>query len=223
MLISHWMTKDVITVTPETSMMKASKLLKTHSIRRLPVVDEAGCILGIVSDRDIKEASPSKATTLDIHELYYLLAEIKVRDIMTRDPVSLHPGDTVEHAAMLMIEKNFGGLPVVDDDSKVVGIMTYSDVFKVLITITGIRYGGVQFAFELPNRPDGLDAVLEDITGHNVRIASILTFFPDENSEMRRVYIRILPTDREAENAVVDDIKSKYNLIYWARDTKPQH
>ena len=222
MLISHWMTKDVITVTPDTSMMKASKLLKTHSIRRLPVVDEGGRILGIVSDRDIKEASPSKATTLDVHELYYLLAEIKIRDIMTRNPVALHPGDTVEHAAMLMIEKNFGGLPVVDDDAKVVGIMTYSDVFKVLITITGIRHGGVQFAFELPNRPGGLDTVLENITGHNVRIASILTFLSDEDSETRRVYIRILPTDREAENAVVEDIKNKYNLLYWARDTKPQ-
>ena len=82
MLIREWMTKDVITVTPDTSMLKASKLMKDHNIRRLPVLDGKH-VVGIVSDRDIRAASPSKATTLDMHELYYLLSEVKVKDIMT--------------------------------------------------------------------------------------------------------------------------------------------
>ena len=89
MLISDWMTRDVITITPDRSMMKASKLMKDHNINRLPVVNEAGILVGIVTDRDIKEASPSKATTLDMHELYYLLSEIKAKDIMAKPPLTI--------------------------------------------------------------------------------------------------------------------------------------
>ena len=92
MLIREWMTKDVITVTPDTSMLKASKLMKDHNIRRLPVLDGKH-VVGIVSDRDIRAASPSKATTLDMHELYYLLSEVKVKDIMTSDPVTVYDTD----------------------------------------------------------------------------------------------------------------------------------
>ena len=99
MLIREWMTKDVITVTPDTSMLKASKLMKDHNIRRLPVLDGKH-VVGIVSDRDIRAASPSKATTLDMHELYYLLSEVKVKDIMTSDPVTVYDTDAVDAAAL---------------------------------------------------------------------------------------------------------------------------
>ena len=99
MLIREWMTKDVITVTPDTSMLKASKLMKDHNIRRLPVLDGKH-VVGIVSDRDIRAASPSKATTLDMHELYYLLSEVKVKDIMTSDPVTVYDTDAVDAATL---------------------------------------------------------------------------------------------------------------------------
>jgi acetoin utilization protein AcuB len=95
MLLKNWMTREIITVTPETSMMKASKILKDQNIHRLPVVEENGKLVGIVSDRDIKDASPSKATTLDVHELYYLLSEIKIKDIMTRNPHTINEEATV--------------------------------------------------------------------------------------------------------------------------------
>ena len=85
MLIREWMTKDVITVTPDTSMLKASKLMKDHNIRRLPVLDGKH-VVGIVSDRDIRAASPSKGTTVDMQELYYLLSEGEGMDIVTRVP-----------------------------------------------------------------------------------------------------------------------------------------
>ena len=121
MRVKTWMTKNVITVSPDESMMKASKLMKDHEIRRLPVVDEQGRLIGIISDRDVKEASPSKATTLDVHELYYLLSEIKVKDIMTKTAIALHVEETVEKAAVVMHDRRVGGLPVVDDANKVVG------------------------------------------------------------------------------------------------------
>ncbi|HEU6438375.1 MAG TPA: CBS domain-containing protein [Nitratidesulfovibrio sp.] len=218
MLIREWMTKDVITVTPDTSMMKASKLLKENRIRRLPVVDAEGRLIGIISDRDIKEASPSKATTLDMHELYYLLSEIKVKDIMTRDPFTVRADDTVETVALRMIEKRIGGLPVIDDSGKLVGIISDSDVFKVLITITGVRHGGVQFAFELENTPGTLKPIVDTLREHNARIISILTSMDDTGGPTRRVYIRILPMDRAEENRIIEAVKSRFSLMYWARD-----
>jgi len=218
MLIREWMTKDVITVTPDTSMMKASKILKENRIRRLPVVDAEGRLIGIISDRDIKEASPSKATTLDMHELYYLLSEIKVKDIMTRDPFTVRADDTVETVALNMIEKRIGGLPVIDDGGKLVGIISDSDVFKVLITITGVRHGGVQFAFELENTPGTLKPIVDTLREHNARIISILTSMDDSTGPTRRVYIRILPMDRAEENRIIEAVKGRFPLMYWARD-----
>ena len=103
MLVKDWMTKDPVTITDETSMMKAIHLMKERRFRRLPVIRE-GKLVGMVTDRDLKEASPSKATTLDVHELYYLLAELHIKEIMTQNPLAVSPDDTVEHAAQLMLE-----------------------------------------------------------------------------------------------------------------------
>lgn len=217
MLIREWMTRTVITVTPDTSMMKASKLMKENGIRRLPVIDGAGKIVGIISDRDLKEASPSKATTLDMHELYYLLSEIKVKDIMTRDPICVRPDDTVEKVALLMIEKRIGGMPVVDEEGKLIGIVTDSDIFKVLIAITGVRNGGVQFAFELENKPGTLKPIIDAMRELNASIDAILTSDATGSPDTRRVFIRIMPMDRAEENRVIDAIKDRFPVLYWAR------
>ncbi|GFK94625.1 Inosine-5'-monophosphate dehydrogenase [Fundidesulfovibrio magnetotacticus] len=218
MLIRDWMTKDVITVGPETSMMKASKLMRERKISRLPVVDDSGRLLGIVSDRDLKEASPSKATSLDMHELYYLLSEIKVKDIMTKTPLAVKPSETVEKAAVLMMNNNFGGLPVVDENLKVVGIITDSDVFKVLVEITGVTEGGVQLAFSLPNSPGKLKDVLDDLKGFGARIVSVLTSFTHADEGHRAVYIRIQDPDKSVLTEMVDALSQKYTLLYWVRD-----
>lgn len=140
MLIQNWMTTDVIAVTPETSLLKLSKLMRDNSIRRVPVVDEKGCLVGIISDRDVRDASPSKATTLDMYEMHYLLAELKAKDIMTPRPFTVKPTDTVENAAMLMLDNKFGGLPVVEENGRLAGIISDQDVSS-LVTITGVARG----------------------------------------------------------------------------------
>ncbi len=219
MLIREWMTRDVITVTPDTSMMKASKILKEKNIRRLPVVDESGKMVGIITDRDIKEASPSKATTLDVHELYYLLSEIKIKDIMTKNPFCVNESGTVEKAAVVMREKKVEGLPVVDDDDKVVGIITETDIFNVMIDITGVYQGGVQLGFKLPNTPGSLKDVLNDLRASKARIISILTSYDQGGPDTRHVYIRIADMDKSEENQLKKSLEEKYDLMFWVRDT----
>ena len=151
MLIKDWMAQNPVTITEDTSMIKAIHIMKERRFRRLPVVAQ-GKLVGMVTDRDLKEASPSKATTLDVHELYYLLAELQVQEIMSRNPVSVSQDDTVERAAQIMLEHTISGLPVVDATGKVVGIITQSDVFRAFMHITGMLQGGVQFALA-PGRP----------------------------------------------------------------------
>lgn len=215
MLISEWMTKDPLTATPETSVMKASKMMKENSIRRLPIVDDKGKLTGIVTDRDIRAASPSQATTLEVHELYYLLSELKLKSIMVKNPVSILATDTVERAALVMTEKRIGGLPVVDENNSVVGIISDMDVFKVLIAITGVQHGGVQFALRLPDSPGSLKTVLDDLKQHEARITSILSSYEGDE---RKVYIRIMPMDRAKEDQLIEDMKQRYQLSFWARD-----
>lgn len=218
MLVKDWMSKSPVTAKPATSIMKAAKLMKENGFGRLPVVDDDGKLVGIVSDRDIKEASPSKATTLDMHELYYLLSEIKVADIMTKTVISVSPDDTVEKAAVLMLRHSVGGMPVVDPTGTVVGVITDSDIFKVLVNITGVLSGGLQFAFELPNVSGSLKTVLDDLKTHDVRILSILTSYDEEKPETRTVYIRVHPLDDARSKAVIERLKSNHNLLYWAKD-----
>ena len=124
MLIKDWMSKSPVTAKPTTSIMKAAKLMKENGFGRLPVIDDDGRLVGIVSDRDIKEASPSKATTLDMHELYYLLSEIKVGDIMTKTVVSIGPDDTVEKAAVLMLRPEQLMATAVSDSERQTGTGT---------------------------------------------------------------------------------------------------
>jgi acetoin utilization protein AcuB len=214
MIVRDWMTKDVISVTPETSMMKASRLMKEKGIRRLPVVNETGVIVGILSDRDIKDASPSKATTLDMHELYYLLSELKVKDIMIRDPICAEETDSVEGVALLMQEKHFGGMPVVDKGRRVKGIITDSDIFKLLVSITGIRIGGVQIAFELQNAPGQVGPILETLHTYGVGVVSILTSQETEDSPTRIVYIRLRRMDPELQQKVLDDLTGRFPVLY---------
>lgn len=219
MLVANWMTKDVITITPERSMMKASKLMKDKGISRLPVVDEDGRILGIISDRDIKDASPSKATTLDMHELYYLLSEIKIQDIMTKKVVTIRDTETVEKSAVLMLEGNFGGLPVVNEDNKVVGIITDTDIFKVLVEISGIYEGGAQFCLRLSTAAGSLRPVLDFLKDNNARIMSIMTHNVPESEGFKNVYIRIRDMEKPEFKRLQQGLADKFEVLYWAIDS----
>ncbi len=218
MLIRNWMTSSVISVKEDASMLKVSKLMKEHGIKRVPVVDDENKLIGIVSDRDIKEASPSKATTLDIHELSYLLSELKIKDIMTKDPVAVSPMDTIEQVALIMLEKKLTGLPVVDWEHKLVGIITEADIFKIFTEISGVKLGGIQFALELSEEPGTLPPVLDLIRENGGRLISVLTGGYKNEGTMRDVYIRIRPMGEEEEKNLIEKVKANCKVVYWADD-----
>lgn len=213
MLVKDWMSQNPITITDETSMMKAIHLMKQNRFRRLPVLHE-NQLVGIVTDRDLKEASPSKATTLDVHELYYLLAELHVKDIMTRNPVTVSSEDTVEHAAQLMLENTISGLPVVDDKNHLVGILTQSDVFRAFMHITGIQQGGVQFALRLEDKPGLIKEVVDLLRARGARFVSLLTSYTSTREGFRDVYIRVKNLAPDAVKAAKDELAGRYEILY---------
>lgn len=213
MLVKDWMSQNPVTITDETSMMKAIHLMKQNRFRRLPVLHE-NQLVGIVTDRDLKEASPSKATTLDVHELYYLLAELHVKDIMTRNPVTVSSEDTVEHAAQLMLENTISGLPVVDGKDNLVGILTQSDVFRAFMHITGIQQGGVQFALRLEDKPGLIKEVVDLLRARGARFVSLLTSYTSTREGFRDVYIRVKHLAPDAVKAAKEELAGRYEILY---------
>lgn len=131
-MVSEWMSEPVITVSTATPVGMAHQLMKEYGIRRLPVV-ENDHLVGIVTIGDIREASPSDATTLSIWELNYLWAQLLVGRVMTQNPVTVKPTDLILDAAQLMLEKKVSGLPVVNNNNELLGIITESDIFRMLV------------------------------------------------------------------------------------------
>ena len=136
-LVRDWMSSDPVTIDPQTTLPEANRLMKECGIRRLPVVDN-GRLVGIVTLGDIREASPSNATSLSIYELNYLIARLTVGHIMTREPITIAPDSSIEAAARLMLEHKVSSLPVVDGN-KVVCIITESDIFRLLVNEGELR------------------------------------------------------------------------------------
>jgi acetoin utilization protein AcuB len=132
-LVRDWMTHSVITITPDASISSAHQIMKEHGIRRLPVLADNN-LVGIVTFGDVREASPSDATTLSIWELNYLWAQLIVDKIMTRNVLTVHPDTPILDAAELMLDQKVSGLPVVDTANRLVGMITESDIFRMLVT-----------------------------------------------------------------------------------------
>lgn len=132
-LVQEWMSTDVITITTETTLPEAHQIMTNEEIRRLPVVDKDGHLVGIVTIGDIRSAEPSPATSLSIWEMNYLLTNLKIEKIMTRNPKTIRADATIGEAARMMLEHRISGLPVVDADHRVVGVITESDIFTMVV------------------------------------------------------------------------------------------
>jgi acetoin utilization protein AcuB len=213
MLVKNWMSKKVITIDADDSMEDAMGLLKEHGIRRLPVMKK-GKLVGIVTDRDLKNASASDATTLEIHELLYLLTKVKVKDIMTKDPITVPPDYTVEETAQVLLESKISGAPVVDENGEVVGIITQSDLFRVLMSLTGIENGGIQFGLQVEDRAGSIKEVADFVRIYGGRMVSILTSYDDVPAGYRKVYIRMHSVDMEKIKELNDSLSEKALLLY---------
>jgi acetoin utilization protein AcuB len=213
MLVKNWMSTPAVTIDAHSSMQDAINLLKKHRISMLPVMDKKR-LVGIVTDRDLKKASPSDATTLDMHELLYLLSTVQVKDIMSPKPVTVPPDCTIEETADILLSNNISGVPVVDSDGGILGVITHTDLFKVIISLTSFGKKGVQFAFRLEDRGGSILEVAQIIRQFGGRIASILTSYEKAPEGYRNVYIRTYNIDRSKVEALKTALGEKAPLLY---------
>lgn len=132
MLVKDWMTRDPLTAEAKDGLMHARVLMKRHSVRHLPILS-GGCLVGVLSDRDLRDYTPSFCTSLDVYEMHYMIAKLTVEDAMTPRPVSATPETSMARAGELMIKKKIGCLPVVSE-GKVVGILTETDLIRALVS-----------------------------------------------------------------------------------------
>jgi acetoin utilization protein AcuB len=189
MLIKERMSHPVITVHPDLPIQDALKLMREERVRRFPVVDQRGRLVGIVSERDLLHAAPSDATSLSIWEVNYLVSKIKVNKVMTKEVITITEDTPLEEAARIMADHKIGGLPVVRD-GQVVGIITETDLFKVFLEMLGAREAGVRLAVLVPNVAGGLARLTEAIHAIGGNILALGTFL-GESSQNREVTIKV--------------------------------
>jgi acetoin utilization protein AcuB len=213
MLVKNWMSKPAITVDANDSMNDAIKLLKQNDIKMLPVM-EKGKLVGIVTDRDLKRASASDATTLEIHELLYLISKIKIKEIMTKKPITVPLDYTIDETAEILLKNKISGVPVIDHYGDVVGTINQNDLFRIIISLTGAEKKGIQFGLEVEDRPGSIKEVTDIIREYGGRMASILTSYDLSYKGFRRVYIRMYGIDRFKLNNLKEALRKKATLLY---------
>jgi len=207
------MSTDVITINVNGSMIDALKLLKQHNIRMLPVM-EKGKLVGILSDLDVKRVSVSDTVPLDIHKLFYVISKIKVGKMMNKVPFSVPPDYTVEEAAEILLRNEISGVHVIDHQGKIVGVNTETDIFKVLISLTGLRKRGIQFGLQVEDRPGSIKEVTDTVRRYGGRIISILSSDERAPKGYQKVYIRTHGIERGKLPRLREELKEKTYMSY---------
>jgi acetoin utilization protein AcuB len=187
MFVSDWMTQKVYTLTPETSLLKATTLMKEHLINHIPIIDKT-LLVGMVSEKDIKNFILSKVTT-SIGYDSHIIARIPVSDIMQKNVATVPPHTPIEEAAMIMHDNHINCLPVMMDEH-LVGIISDADIYRVFVDITGIRNGGHRICLIIEDKPGSIKDVADVIRTYGFRLQSILTSYEGLETGYRRLVIR---------------------------------
>jgi acetoin utilization protein AcuB len=213
MLVMNWMSQPAITIDADDFAEDAVRLAKKHEIHMLPVMQN-GQLVGIVTDRDIKRASPYDVLSENRKEDGNLLSGIKVKEIMTHDPVTVPFDYTLEETVEKFLVHNISGLPVVNHQQKVIGVITKSDLFQLILILTGFGKKGLQFGIEIEDRPGCLKEITDIMRDYGGRISSILSTNERADKGNRRLYIRVFDIDQPSLQHLKEVIRKKATLLY---------
>ena len=207
MLVGERMSQPVISVSPETPIHDALAMFKKEHIRRAPVVQD-GKMVGIVTETDLLNASPSPVSTLSVWEMNYLLSKVTVNQVMSRQVISVAKDTPIEEAARILADNKLGGLPVLDGGN-VVGILTETDLFKVFLELMGAREKGVRVTAQIAEKPGQLAQLTKAIAEAGGNFISFGQFTgPDTSSKL--VTFKVAGMDMEAVKASVEKIVKKF-------------
>jgi acetoin utilization protein AcuB len=214
MFVRDRMSSPAVTIDADTSFPDALKLMRDRHFRRLPVVDKKGILVGIVSERDLLYAAPSSATSLSIWEVQYLLSNLHIKTIMTKDVVTTTPDTPVEDAARSMVAHKIGGLPVVDGRKEVVGVITETDIFQTFVEMFAGGRAGVRLTLSVPEKKGVLLELSQAIYNLGGTIVSVGSF-DGRQPEERGLVIKVRDVD---EGQLVATLDALGEHIVDARD-----
>ena len=213
MFVRDWMTKDPLVVSPKTSVEEAIRLMRQNRLRHLPVVKKKNRLVGIVTQTDLLQASPSPATSLSVWEINFLLAKMQVRDAMTKPVIVVEEECPLEEAALVMAEHKIGCLPVVRDD-RLVGIITETDLFNIFVEQLGARSTGVRLTLlvrDVKGELARLTGRIAELGGNIIR----LTTLPAQEPDQQVVTVKVEDVDQQS---LVDGLADVVIEILDARE-----
>ena len=195
MLVRERMSRNPDTISADAPMEEALKRMRENSFRHLPVVDQSGQLVGIVSETDLLYASPTSAASLSVHEMQYLLSRLTVGQVMTKKVLTVTEDTPVEDAASLMTDHKIGGLPVLRD-GEIIGIITETDLFKLFLELLGARKKGVRLTLLVPDVKGTLSKITTAIAQQGGNIVSLGTFVgKDPTNLMVAIKVSDVPKD----------------------------
>ena len=210
MKIRDIMTTNVVTVEEKTLIDDARKIMEAHRIRRLPVMRKDK-LVGLVTNHMLLEASPSPATSLSMHELHYLLAKMTVKEIMVKNPYTISPDMPAEEALQLGQEKGYGAFLVMEDD-RLVGVVTESDIVRVITKILGVREGGRRLSIRASNDFGNMKKIMEIFDTYKAVLLSLMTLPPMEGEKDWLIVLRL---KAEEIGPIVKELTSSgFNVTY---------
>lgn len=211
MFVKSKMERNPVTISQEASFFEARKLIREEGVRHLPVVDKKGKLVGLITDRDIREAGPSDATLLSVQEINYLLGKLKVGGMMTpaEKLITVTPDTIIEKAVQLLHDNKIGSLPVVEGN-KLVGIITETDILELFVDVVGLNVKGTRLTMILEDEPGKLFGVLKIIKDHNINVISIIA--PTMTFEGKRMVVIRMKT-HEYEDVIKELEKGGYEIM----------
>ena len=219
MYVGRIMHTYLVTVSPDTSLHKAKEIIEEKQINHLLVVDKKKDLVGIVSDRDVRQSWASPATTLSVHELNYLLTQLTVEAIMVKKIITISPGTTIERAAFIMKENRINALAVIESE-KLVGIITSTDVMEVLLRSIGFGEESARFAVLVEDRIGIVSEVSKILKEQQINIRSLVTWPEKEYSGIYQLVMRVGMEDKDRAISALSDSGFKV-LSEYVHDLTP--
>ena len=205
MLVGERMTRNPVTILETASIDDGLHLMRERRVRRLPVLDGNGKMVGIVSDKDLLHAAPSPATSLSVYELHYLLARLTIKQVMSSPVISVTADTPIEEAAAVMADHKIGGLPVLENN-QLAGIITETDIFKILVELLGARTPGLRVTLAVQDAKGTLASITQALAAAGANVISLVAYegVGEHNS---RITIKLDEVDVDTARRVLADLK----------------
>ena len=214
MLVREWMSKRLIALDVKDTVQDAMVRLREHEISRLPVLDK-GKLVGIVTDRDLRQFWPSAASKApEIKDLVYMALNTSVELIMTKNPITVLSTYTMHETAEVLLDNNISGCPVIDDQGTVIGMITRNDLFKALVSWSGIRKEGIQVGFLSEDRPGCICMIINTIRKHNGRITSIMSSNQGAPDNFRHISVMTYSLTAEDVRKIGSELNDHAKMQY---------